>query len=262
MYTLGATSGEGSPIVVDSWVHANANVAGGLKVSDQLGSDELFDQWCTYEKVVANDYMHQREFFAVLQRDLYQRFNRPLAVVDIGCGDGVPIAPLLNENVIRKYVGIDQSQSALTRAARNLANCPHSLFFGDMLEQLGYLEGPFDVAVASFSLHHLERSAKEDVLGECRRLLTDDGVVAVIDIFLEEQEGLDHYHDRWERNARNFSALTEQELEQLLDHVRRHDHPEPLSQYLHMGRQAGFRGLTELAVDEQRLNRLIVMYAN
>jgi hypothetical protein len=35
-----------------------------------MSTPDLFDSWNTYEKVVANDYMHHRDFFVALVQEV------------------------------------------------------------------------------------------------------------------------------------------------------------------------------------------------
>lgn len=227
-----------------------------------MAKTQLFDEWTTYEKVVANDYMHHRTFLAKLETEIGYRIRAPLAVVDLGCGDCAPIIPLLQRFQIDRYSGIDQSENALARAQANLetTGMPFTLHCGTMLQELGQLDGYFNVAVASYSLHHLQSSEKQDVLIECRRLLEPGGLLAIIDVFREEGEAREAYLQRWETNARHsFTVLESEEMDELLDHVRACDFPETVAAYRTLGARAGFRQVRPIARDAKRLNRLIIL---
>ena len=227
-----------------------------------MKTSELFDEWSTYEKVVTNDYMHHREFFTVLERELSTRLHEPLSVVDLGCGDCAPIIALLKCFEVNRYVGIDESESVLARAQANLAATgePFSLHCGTMFEELRKLEGDFNLVVASYSLHHLHSPEKQNVLRECRRLLRRGGLLAVIDVFLEEGESRQAYFERWKENAKRiFTALVPEEMEKLLAHVRSSDFPEAVAVYRRLAEAAGFKQLKSVTQDPERLNRLVVL---
>ena len=68
--------------------------------------DQLFEEWQVYEKLVTHDYMDHRAFFKRLQTEIVERFERPVAILDLGCGDLTPILPMLASVPLRQYVGI------------------------------------------------------------------------------------------------------------------------------------------------------------
>lgn len=221
----------------------------------------IFDEWSTYEKVVANDYMHHRGFFDALIDQVGGRFDQALSIIDIGCGDGQPMIALLERFRIERYVGIDQSETALERARLVLAatGVKFDLRKGSMLEELTRLDGEFDLAIAAYSLHHLNSEQKIITLSQCRRLLRPQGILAVIDVFLEDGESRANFIERWQENAsRAFTALTPAELEALLEHVRGNDYPETLSAYRRIGKSAGFDTVNSISQDPERLNKLVV----
>ena len=110
--------------------------------------------------------------------------------------------------------------SRLEREAR--ARFDVLLIEGDLLDELDRVDGPFDLAVASFSLHHLPTpSDKGDVLGRCRERLAPDGLLAVIDVFREPGEARAAYLERWIDFARtHYHALETGEKAMLFEHVR------------------------------------------
>ncbi|MGA9575632.1 MAG: class I SAM-dependent methyltransferase, partial [Lysobacterales bacterium] len=119
--------------------------------------DQLFEEWQIYEKLVVNDYMDHRAFFNRLQAEILARFKRPVAILDLGCGDLTPILPMLAKVPVERYVGIDESDVALALAAKRLEklHVPGHLIHGDMLLTMAEIGETFDLVLASFSLHHL-----------------------------------------------------------------------------------------------------------
>jgi ubiquinone/menaquinone biosynthesis C-methylase UbiE len=231
--------------------------------SKEAADNRLFREWDAYEKVVRNDYMHHRDFFAALACEVENRLDGPLWLVDLGCGDCGPVMPLFERFDIGGYVGIDESETASARARSRLAKmpCPSELRCGSMIEELHRVQGRHNLVLASYSLHHLSREQKQEVLEQSRRLLRRDGILAVVDIFLEDKESPERYMERWVDHARrNFSALSAEEMQALLAHVYCHDIPETVSVYRRLGRAAGFERFTTLLQDRRRLNRLVVLY--
>ena len=227
-----------------------------------MSAQEIFSEWVSYEKIVANDYMHHRDFIALLAEHVGHELEQPLAIVDLGCGDAQPVLPLLRGFEVGRYVGVDNSPAAIDRARQALAGLaiPFELDCESMPGALAGLDGPFDLAIASYSLHHLDTEQKEHALRECRRLLRPGGMLGVIDVFLEEGETREDYIQRWQRNAREtFTALGADEIGTLLDHVASCDLPETVSEYRRLAAAAGFPAMTPLGKDAERLNRLVVI---
>lgn len=223
--------------------------------------DQLFEEWPVYEKLLIHDYMDHRAFFARLQAEVQRRFQRPPAILDLGCGDLTPILPMLAAVPVQRYVGIDESDVALLIAGNRLAELGHAsrLIRGDLVEVLDSIPGPFDLVLASFSLHHLaDRADKLLTLKRAARLLTDDGFFAMIDVFCEEAEARDHYVGRWIANAeRRYRELLPSEKAVLFDHVRARDFPLSLDDWRALGREAGLPRVEMLLEDAERLNRLV-----
>ena len=81
-----------------------------------------------------------------------------------------------------------------------------------------------------------------------------------MDVFLEDDESRRHYIRRWQQNARKaFTALTNNELEALLDHVQSCDIPETVADYRRFAQAAGFTSTLSLMQGPERLNRLVVI---
>lgn len=229
----------------------------------EMSTPDLFDSWNTYEKVVANDYMHHRDFFVALVQEVKARDLAPLSVADLGCGDCAPILDLLRCFEVHDYLGIDQSESALRRARARLL--PVGLNFdlrqGEILHELRELTDQYNLIVCSYSLHHLDVKEKQDVLKECRRCLVPGGLLAVIDVFLEPGESIGSYLERWTTNAQSrYAALDAEEIEDLLAHVRSSDFPETVSTYRRLSTAAGFSRVSRIAQDAERLNQFVLFY--
>ena len=224
-------------------------------------TDSLFKNWRAYEKLVENDYMGHARFFQRMEDEVKRRCGKPVAILDLGCGDASPFRDVLKRLDVERYCGVDNSVTALAKAESNLAllDIPYRLYAGDLLEVLQSLPAQYDLIVASYTFHHLgARETKERVLRECRRVLRPNGLVVVIDVFRREGESREAYLHRWEGNARAaFTDLEEEEMTTLIDHVWSCDFPESLSTYEELGTRAGYDRVVSLAEDD--LNRLVVL---
>jgi SAM-dependent methyltransferase len=226
-------------------------------------TDPLFDEWRAYQKLLEHDYMYHVAFFNHLKTEIQRCFHEPVAILDLGCGDVSPIRPILEELDVSLYCGVDQSETALSKAEANLASLdiPSRVYPGDLLDTLRTLTGRFDVIVASFSLHHLQSTeAKKRVLEECHRVLNPAGMVAIIDVFHAEDETREEYLRRWVEFAKkSYKALDQVEMTSLVDHVQSNDFPETLSTYQTIGRAVGFGKFEILMQDREKLNHLVTL---
>jgi SAM-dependent methyltransferase len=223
--------------------------------------DQLFEEWRVYEKLLIHDYMDHRAFFARLQAEILQRLRRPIAILDLGCGDLAPILPLLEAVPVRRYVGVDESAPALALAADRLGRLTLSgeLIQDDLLAALEGTAESFDLVLASFSLHHLADPAdKLRVLQGAGRVLVADGFIALIDVFSAADESREGYLARWITHADlRYQALQPAEKTLLFNHVRARDFPLSLDAWRAFAAQAGLPRVDVLLEDHAGLNRLV-----
>jgi SAM-dependent methyltransferase len=226
-------------------------------------ADALFEEWRVYEKLLIYDYMDHRACFDRLAREITNRFDRPVTMLDLGCGDLTPIRPLLAKVPVAHYVGIDESEVALSiaRACLEEDAVPGQLVKDDMRDALATLDQSFDIIIASFSLHHLaDPDEKQAVFAACVPLLSSDGFLAVIDVFSESLEPRDDYVERWIRHADEcYSALAPEEKQLLFDHVRARDFPVSLEHCRMLGEAAGLQNFAVLHEDAPCLNRMVTL---
>ena len=226
-------------------------------------ADALFDEWRVYEKLLIHDYMDHRAFFDRLALEITTCFDRPVTILDLGCGDLTPIRPLLAKVPVAHYVGIDESEVALSIARAHLEKdaVPGQVVKGDMRDALATLDHSFDIIIASFSLHHLvDPDEKQAMFAACVPLLSSDGFLAVIDVFSESLESRDDYVERWIRHAeRCYSALASEEKQLLFDHVRTRDFPVSLEHCQLLGKAAGLQNFAVLHEDAPCLNRMVTL---
>jgi len=108
--------------------------------------------------------------FAVLIIDqLYHRFNRPISVLDVGCGSG-QLMQLIEHQVqdrLGKHVGVDCSPSAL-KTAQQTAKYDYVLL-GDV-DHLPFLDKEFDLVIAFEIIEHVYKDQVIASLKEWQRV--------------------------------------------------------------------------------------------
>lgn len=206
---------------------------------------ELFQQeWPLYRKIVDNNYMFHREIYRDIKNIVEKRWSRQaVSVLEMGCGDASQTVAALLDCPISLYQGYDLSETALALAARNLAalSCQSTLVCTDMLEGLASVQEPFDIVFSSFVLHHLDADDKRLFFKLCHKAMKPEGVLILVDVMRDEQQDLPSYLDGYIGHAaRHWSALTPEELAEVVKHIRENDYPESHSRYHELAMAGGF----------------------
>ncbi|MBT4503575.1 MAG: class I SAM-dependent methyltransferase [Gemmatimonadetes bacterium] len=99
---------------------------------------------------------------------------------DLGCGDGILSAALLDRFPQSSGVLVDHSPPMLERARERFGSVPNELRFieADLSRATwcGGLEGSFDAVVSGFSIHHLTHHRKQKLYREIFGLLAPGGI--------------------------------------------------------------------------------------
>jgi len=115
----------------------------------------------------------------VLLRVLRFADKPPRRVLDLGCGDGLLLATLLEAFPEAEGVGVDYSPPMLEQARTRLAAFGARAAIAEA--DLGApawrdaVRGPFDAVVSGFAIHHLPDDRKRVLYGEIFGLLTAGG---------------------------------------------------------------------------------------
>jgi SAM-dependent methyltransferase len=93
------------------------------------------------------------------------------AVLDLGCGAGIPMTAALAEG--RAVTGVDLSATQLDMARRNV---PGATFLQADMTALSFEPASFDAVVAFYSLTHVPRGEQAELLGRIRGWLRPGGL--------------------------------------------------------------------------------------
>ena len=191
---------------------------------------EFFTMWAIYNKVLTNNYFHHNEIYQAVSTLLAERFEKqPFTLLDLGCGDAHFLTHALQGKVIKLYRGFDLSDPALILAAKNIGtlNCKSELINIDFMTGMRQTNTKFDIILTSFALHHLTLKEKTEFFRLANNILTDNGLLLVIDLMREPNETLPMYLDNFCQMIRNtWLKLNEHELTACIQHVRNSDLPE------------------------------------
>ncbi len=200
--------------------------------------------WATYQKLLEHNYMFHHELVRASQQ-LIQSIDRPLSLVDLGCGDASLSQILFKNNQISHYIACDLSQPALQLAKANLAPWSSQLELNclDMLEQLGQIpDNSLDLVFSSYAIHHLTDQSKLVLFKECFRVLKHSGSFVLIDVMRNDGQNRNDYLNNYlSMVEKDWVAINPIERGRITEHVRANDFPLSPSEYQSLARQAGFR---------------------
>ncbi len=123
--------------------------------------------------------------------------KKDLAVLDLGCGDGVFTAELLKVSDTLSATLIDGNEGMLGKAKERLAGFPLLSFlraeFQDILAEKVPL-GTYDLCVSSMAIHHLEGSEKAALFRLILSHLNNGGFFVNIDTVRPPSEELEGWY--------------------------------------------------------------------
>lgn len=232
---------------------------------DPEAATQWFSQWHVYRSIVDANWMAHREIFTAVRAWVLLRHPGPFTLLDLGCGDAGFIKAAYDETGLWAYTGIDASQAALAKARDELAGARFQvqLVEADMLTYLR--EGSesaaktFDVILASYAVHHLPVSEKQEFFRLAREKLAPCGSLLFADVFRRDGESRQEYLDRYVSMMRNtWMGLSPEALSSTIEHVTQRDYPEAGDVISAMALEAGFgQQPQELFRDATRFHRLM-----
>lgn len=217
-------------------------------VRDTAALEIFRHQWQLYRKFLVHDYLSNAGAYAELHRFLANDIARPFDFLDLACGDASGIVTALKDTPISHYRGIDLAPPALDLAKSNLEAlpCPVTLEHADFVAAMRSGPRGADIVWISLSLHHLVTPEKRALMREIRNGLGESGALLIYEPTRWDGEDRTAYLDRFETTARrDWIALSEDERDDALRHVRTCDLPETVTEWVELGHEAGFTRIAE-----------------
>ena len=122
------------------------------------------------------------EQIAVMCRVINADDHRVDTMLDLGCGDGILGAAVMEHHPDARGVFVDFSEAMIAAARRRFGDTAsqHRFFIGDYAtsDWVGMVAGdaPYDAIVSGFSIHHQSDERKREIYGEIFDLLSPRGV--------------------------------------------------------------------------------------
>ena len=165
----------------------------------------------------------------------------PLRIIDLGCGTGTLALRVKQRFPHAQITCLDLAENMLAHARAKLAG-QNGIDFeqGDFLTHP--LKGPYDAAISSLALHHLETG--DDKRNFYRRLyaaLAPGAVFWTADAALGATSSLNEmYMEKWKDYMRR--SMTERQIEERFAKDSQEDHPAALADHFRWLEEAGFVG--------------------
>jgi SAM-dependent methyltransferase len=184
----------------------------------------------------------QLDILANVVRDNWKRGSR---ILDLGCGTGKTEALILERLPVARFVCVDRSEVMLGFARERLQGFGSQSRFVttdlDRLESVGMPGAPFRFILSVDVVHELPDAAKARLFRLCRRNLTQDGMLLILDRIALD---LHQFRRPMASVLGRLQHLQGSHSGQLSDHFadpRRpdHEHPLALEPYLRMFRACG-----------------------
>lgn len=206
-------------------------------------------EWGIYQKLVQANEMHHREIGQLLRDEIATRFDRPFVFLDLACGDASLAHAVLEGSKVEGYEGLDLSRPALQCAARVMKDVPYDVELAeeDMVEGIRKRPAGANFIWCGYSIHHLQRPQKQEMLAAIRDALKPGGVFVCAEPVCLTGETRADYTRRWKEELRHrFRSLTDAEYDHLWQHISTHDFPETPQDWVAMGETAGFSSSREI----------------
>lgn len=104
------------------------------------------------------------------------------SILDLGTGTGETARAVLEDHPAAELIGIDASEEMLAIARHRL---PRATFRTGRLED-PLPDGPFDLVVSAFAIHHLDGPGKRDLFQRVSGVLAPGGMFAFLDVVVPD----------------------------------------------------------------------------
>lgn len=189
--------------------------------------------WNKYQSAITNNTLYHQEMGEALNKFIKKEMTESFTMVDVGCGDCSAIIPILADKNIRSYIGIDSAPDVLKMAAANMnvVHCKKEFICGNMITAIESIPSSIDIIYTSYAVHHLSLNEKFNFIQNAQHKLKESGCLIMIDGVLDENQTRDDWLEELACRIKLTQRLTQDELENRMQHPRADDHPESIKTF-------------------------------
>ncbi len=160
-------------------------------------------------------------------------------VLDLGSGNGNLSARLMQRFQEAEYTLVDASPEMLKICRNRFPEARLQLFEG-YFDQFSYQDAPYDLAVASFSFHHIGSREKEEIFSKIYETLRPGGILAMCDLMISKDHP-DHplLLNEWDLFVNSNNEDPEKWV-WIMEHYDAFDRPDHFDDQIRWLQQAGF----------------------
>lgn len=227
-----------------------------MQSSDDVNTASAYfnENWQRYQSTVKNNTLYHREMLSALQQFLFANMGtRTFSFVDVGCGDSSTVAPILAEQAITKYIGIDAAEDVLKMAFTSLAHlkCEKEFIADNMTTAIPRLSSPVDIIFTSYAVHHLPLQDKFNFIENCKQKLNPNGFLLMVDGVLKKNQTRDEWLNALqERMEATIPEITSDEVAFRMQHPRVDDFPESIETFSNISQQQAWKSF-EVIVNKE-----------
>lgn len=152
----------------------------------------------------------------------------PRSILDLGCGDGILGATLMNVYPKARVTFLDFSEPMLAAARKQIdVNDERIRFvvqdYGDLGWRASVAEArPFDVVVSGFSIHHQPDPRKREIYCEIFELLTPGGLFVNLEHVAPATPWVTKFFDEWIADGLYITREGRESIERIVEKLQ-HD---------------------------------------
>ena len=175
---------------------------------------------------------------------------KPMDILDLGCGNGNAVAPLVEHFPEAQFYLVDSSEDMMVAVQKRFVGKGDFIFIEKKFQNLSILANSLDLIIACLSIHHLESEEKQQLFRDIFHWLRPGGIFICTDLFGNKADP--DYQEKvmqpWEGYARS-RGTTDEEWEMMIEHHAQYDRPDRVEDHVRWMHQAGFSQVDECMID-------------